>query len=385
MRKIAVVTVGRSDYGILRPLLRAIDGQAECQLQLIVGGVHFDAASGETVREIREDGFQDSYDLKSCRTADTPLAIAVASGAALQEYAQAYDDLKPDLIVVLGDRFEAHAAVSAAVPFLIPVIHIGGGAVTYGAIDDGYRHAMTKLSHVHFVETDDYAARVIQMGENQDRVHVTGALGLDNLKDIDFLGLDGLNNRFGLALREKPVLVTFHPETRNFQQTEDHIDNLLNALDQIDLPVVFTYPNADTAGQCIITAINRFSEERRDRVFVVPHFGTEGYFSMMNEAAVMVGNSSSGIIESGSFRLPVVNIGKRQEGRAQGPNIVNCDHQTKDIVAGLEKALSPGFYSMIKDMENPYGKGNACQQMIDILLALPLDGSLIDKPFNREI
>lgn len=378
-RRIAVATVGRSDYGILRPLLTAIEADPRLDLQLIVGAAHLVRGFGSTADEIARDGFVAAAEVDCSLAADRPGSIARAMGLATMGFARAYEEVRPDIVVLLGDRYEMHAAACAAVPFLLPLAHIGGGSTTRGAIDDVFRNSITKLSHIHFCETDEFARQLRAMGETPERIHLTGALGLDNLAALPVLPPAELAARFGCIVDPAPILVTFHPETRAWADTEAHVAALIAALEAQDAPIVFTYPNADTAGQVIIREIEAFARRRPDRVSLVPHFGTAGYFSMMRHARAMVGNSSSGIIEAASFHLPVVDIGRRQEGRLSPRNVIHVAHDAAEIVDGLARATSEAFRRSLDDLVNPYGQGNAAQLMTEVLARAVIDDALVSK------
>ena len=381
MRKIAVVTVGRSDYGVYRPLLRRLQSAPAFALQLIVAGAHLSPAFGRTRDEITADGFPIAAAIDASPISDTPADIARAMGHATAALAATYDTLRPDILVVLGDRLDMHAATVAAVPFLIPIAHIGGGAITGGAIDDSFRHSITKLANLHFVETDAHAQQLARMGEVSHRVHVTGALGLDNLTGFTADPIATLNEKFELGLEPgaAPLLVTFHPVTREFERTHEYMRELSAALAEFDQPIVFTYPNADTAGRTIIDAIDAFIGEH-ERARAVPHLGTHGYFSMMTHAAAMVGNSSSGIIEAASFRLPVVYIGDRQAGRLAPANVIHVEPTRDAIAAGIRRATDPRFRTGLASLVNPHGDGNAAERMVDVLAAIDVnDPALIRK------
>ncbi len=383
MRRIAVVSVARSDYGIYRPLLRRIAASKALELMLVAGGMHLASEFGNTVREIEVDGFTVAARVPMTPARDDPESIAQAMGLGADRFARVYRDLAPDLIMVLGDRYEMHAATVAAVPFLIPTAHIAGGALSAGAIDDGFRHSMTKLAQVHFVETEVYRQRVVQMGEEPWRVHLTGALNLDNLQDFTPLPTAELNRRFGLALdpADPPFLVTFHPVTREYEETGRYMSDLLAALGQSGRPVVFTHPNADTGGRAIIEMIEAFVRET-PRAVSVPHLGTLGYFSLMSHSAAMVGNSSSGIVEAASFRLAVVNIGARQAGRLVPANVIHCAPERDGIARALTRATSAEFRAGLQGLANPYGDGRAAPRMVDVLESLDFDDPrLIQKQF----
>lgn len=381
MRNITVVTVGRSDYGIYLPLLRRIQADPDLDLRLIVSGMHLSPEFGRTIETIQEDGFEIFDQVEMLLSSDSPEGTSKSMGLGTIGFAQAYTRSRPDVLVVLGDRFEMHAAVLAALPFKIPIAHIHGGEVTQGAIDESLRHSITKLSHLHFVSTNEYAQRVIQLGEEPWRVFVSGAPSLDNLKDLTLLDRDELSFRFQLQKLDIPfLLVTYHPVTLEFEQTEWQFAELLAALDEFDMPVIFTAPNADTRGHKIRSMITDYLKDHRSAQ-MVENFGTQAYFSIMAEAAAMVGNSSSGIIEAASFHLPVLNIGTRQQGRVRGENVIDVNYAREHVIAGLRKALTPEFHSKIQNMSNPYGTGNASHVIVNELKKVKLNDLLIVKKF----
>ncbi len=379
MRTIGVVTVARSDYGLYRPLLRAIETAPDLALRLFVAGTHLSPHAGQTADEIRADGFAITAEIDMTLAADSPRAISTSMGLGTLGFANAYAAHPLDILVLLGDRYEMLAAAVAAIPFTMPIAHIHGGEITEGAFDDAIRHAITKLSHVHFVSAEPYRQRVIQMGEAPWRVHTCGAPGLDNLHTITPLSLTALSERVGMDLTEAPLLVTYHPVTleanKGANETAYQIGELLAALETINKPVVFTYPNGDTHAHTIVAAIEDFAK-RHPRVRAVKHFGTEGYFSMLRHAAAMLGNSSSGILEAASFGLPVVNVGNRQRGRIHGENVIHCGYSRHDIAAALQQAISPQFRATAAAVTNPYGDGHAAERMIAVLRSVPLAGSV---------
>ncbi len=384
VKRVCVVSVARSDYGLYRPLLRLLEDSKDFDLQLIAAAMHLASDFGDTLDEILEDGFEIAARVEMTPETDTPQAIARSMGRGTAGFADAFARLEPDFLVVLGDRYEMHAAAVAAVPFLIPTIHIAGGAVTTGVIDDAFRHAMTKLASIHFVETENHASRVIQMGEEPWRVTVVGALGLDSLATARLLTPDRFQDRFGIPLTpdQPPLLATFHPVTREFMQTRDHMQAFLGAIEESGLPVVFTYPNADTGSQIIIEMIEAYVASRPG-AWVVPHLGTQGYFSLMAMAAAMVGNSSSGLVEATSFKLPVVNVGRRQDGRLAPPNVITTGSAKEDILQGIREAVSTGFRAGLASLVNPYGDGRAMERMVSILRQTdPKDPRLIAKSFH---
>ena len=380
MRTIGVVTTSRADYSYYVPLLRAISADPELKLQLIVSGMHLVPEFGSTVNLIEADGFPIAAEIETLVGSDTPQAIAKSMGLALTSFAQFFSASRPDILVVLGDRFEMHAAAVAALPFKIPLAHIGGGDVTEGAIDEGLRHGITKLSHLHFVSSQEQERRVLQMGEESWRVVVCGLLSLDNLATFQSLNREQLEARFHVRLPNRFLLVTYHPVTLEYEQTEWQIKELLKALDISGLPVVFTMPNADTANRVLSEAIKVFAAEH-SFVWHVHNLGVEAYFSMMSMATAMVGNSSSGIVEAASFKLPIVNIGTRQNGRLRSRNVVDCGYSAMEIVAAMSKALDPDFRVSLQDLTNPYGSGGASARVLKRLKAVSLDDRLTRKRF----
>ena len=383
MRTIGVVTVSRSDYGIYLPLLRAIENDPDLQLYLIVSGMHLSPEFGLTVKAIEDDGFEINERVEMLLSSDTPGGIAKSMGLGMIGFAQVYTRFRPDILVVLGDRFEMCAAVVAALPFKIPVAHIHGGEITEGAIDDAIRHSITKISHLHFVATEAYARRVIQMGEEPWRVVTCGALSLDNLRTTRLLTREEFAGKFSIALPEKFLLVTYHPVTLEYEQTERQVRELLAALDAIGLPVLFTMSNADTGGRIIRKLIDEFLSKHPNST-KVESLGTQGYFSAMALATAMVGNSSSGIIEAASFGLPVVNIGTRQKGRIRNKNVIDVACSRTEILAGIRKAMSAEFGDSFTYSANLYGDGHAAEKIVEVLRGIELGDRLVVKRFHEE-
>ena len=383
MRNIAVVTVARSDYGIYQSVLRAIQAEPELKLQLIATGTHLALEFGLTVEMIERDGFVVSERIETLLDSDTPSAIAKSTGLGVIGFADVFARNRPDVLVVLGDRFDMYAAALAALPFKIPVAHLHGGEVTYGAIDEALRHSLTKLSHLHFAATQDSAQRVIQLGEEPWRVRHSGAPALDALNSLPLLSREELRARFGLQLDEPPLLVTFHPVTLQYEQTTWHTEELLAAVETSGTPAVFTAPNADTSGRQVRALIEAFVAEH-PRMQFVENLGQQGYFSMMREARAMVGNSSSGIIEAASFGLPVVNIGERQGGRFHGANVIDVGYGRDEILAGLKRALAPEFRAEVQSMQNPYRapQRTAAAIIVERLRDVTLDDRLLIKRFH---
>jgi UDP-hydrolysing UDP-N-acetyl-D-glucosamine 2-epimerase len=380
MRRIGIVTVSRSDYGIYMPILREIVKDSEFDLCLMASGSHLLDEFGKTVDLIQADGFAVSERVPALSADDSPRGIAESMGRGVIGFADAYSHRKIDILVVLGDRFEMHAAALAALPFKIPVAHIHGGEETLGAFDNSLRHSISKLSHLHFTSTEEHARRLIQMGEEPWRVVVSGAPSLDNLRSTRLLTPAELQMQFSIDVRTAPLLVTFHPVTLEYEQAESQLVELLAALNMVSWPVLFTMPNADTNGRLIRRMIG-------DEVSIHPswqaveNLGTQAYFSVMAVAKAMVGNSSSGIIEAASFKLPVVNIGTRQQGRTCPENVISVGYSRAEIASAIGQATAAEFRQKIDKVKNPYGDGHAAERIVSSLKSVPLGTKLIHKPF----
>jgi UDP-hydrolysing UDP-N-acetyl-D-glucosamine 2-epimerase len=381
MRTIAVVTVARSDYSIYLPLLRRIQADRELHLRLIVSGAHLSPEFGMSVNLIEADGFAVADRVEILVSSDSPEGTSKSIGLGVIGFSEAFARSRPDLLVVLGDRFEMYAAAVAALPFTIPVVHIHGGEVTIGAIDDALRHSMTKLSHVHFVATAEYGRRVRQLGEEPDRIIVSGAPSLDNVSRVTLLSAGEMEARFGCPTQSPFLLVTFHPATLENASVTMHTQALLDALDDVNLPVVFTQPNADAGAREIERMIDDFVRKHPTSCRV-DSFGLQGYFSAMNLAAAMVGNSSSGIIEAMSFGLPVVNIGMRQTGRLRAGNVIDVKADRMEIAAAIQKAVRPEFREGFRGAANPYGDGHASRIIYERIKSIELGPRLTTKRFH---
>lgn len=380
MRTITAVTVARSDFGIYLPVWRRIAADPELRLEVVAAGTHLADEFGRTERDIAAAGFDVVARVETLLPDDSPAAVAQSIGLGVQGFAAAFARRRPDLLLALGDRHEMLAAVVAALPQTIPVAHLHGGEVSEGAIDESIRHAVTKLSHLHFVATADYRRRVIQLGEEPWRVTVSGAPGLDNVLALAPLDRAELERRIGMPLDPPPLLVTFHPVTLEHDRTASQIDELLAALSAIDLPVVFTYPGADAGSRAIIAAVERFVAGR-PRMRCVHSLGAQAYFALLRVAGAMVGNSSSGIIEAASFELPVVNVGNRQRGRLRAANVLDADCRREDIYRAIRTAVDGPFRQSLRCLTNPYGDGRSAERIVPVLRDVPLDERLIVKRF----
>jgi UDP-N-acetylglucosamine 2-epimerase (non-hydrolysing) len=382
-RRIAVVTGTRAEYGLLRGVLDEIRSNPDLELALIVTGSHLAAEFGGTRAEIDADGVPVAETVPILEGADdSPLAIARAAGRATSGIAEALDRVNPDLVVLLGDRYEILAAGLAAVLLRLPIAHIAGGEVTEGAVDDSLRHALTKLAHLHFVAAGDYRDRVIQLGEDPARVFDVGSTGLDAFERVELLDRAALGASLGVDLGEgRLALATFHPETLADEDPADWLRPSLTALDAFpDLRVVITKANADAGGQRINEVLEGFVAERSDRITLVASLGQVRYLSFLGVADVVIGNSSSGIIEAPVAGTPTVNIGDRQRGRLRAPAIVDVLNEAAAIEAGIARALSPELQDLARQRQSPYGAPGAARRIVDILATVDLS-SLRTKAF----
>ncbi|MHB8799689.1 MAG: UDP-N-acetylglucosamine 2-epimerase [Thermoanaerobaculia bacterium] len=381
MRTVGAVTVARSDYGIYRPVFRAIEATPGLSLRLFVSGAHLSPEFGMTVGDIEKDGFEIEARVDSLLSSDSPGAIARSLGLGVIGFSQAFERWRPDLLLVLGDRFDMLAAALAALPFRIPVAHLHGGERTAGAMDDAFRHAMTKLSHLHFVATEEYGRRVAQLGEEPWRISVTGSPAIDNLAGFEPMPPAELAGRFGLDVSRPFLLVTFHPVTLEPEdRAEAQAQELFVALRDSGWPAVVTMPNADTRGRAVRAVIREIAQAC-PQLQVVETLGTRGYFSALARASAMVGNSSSGIVEAASFRLPVVNVGRRQEGRERGANVIDVPCDSASIRAAIERATAEAFSRSLDGLANPFGDGTASSRIAKRLAEVELNEGLIVKGF----
>jgi len=381
VRNIGVVTTSRSDYGICAPILRRLQAAEDVKLMLFVAGMHLSPEYGQTVRLIEEDGFEITDRIELLISGDSPTAAAKSVGLGTIGFAQTFSRIKPDVLVVVGDRFELLSVVIAALPYKIPLAHLHGGEASEGAFDDSIRHAITKMSHLHFVSNDQAAQRVRQMGEDPSKVYVTGAPGIDNLNDIPMLNAEQIRDQLGLDLQLPFLLVCYHPVTLYGEDTKSQLLELCAALREFDLDMVITYPNADPQNRAIIELLQSFTRERSNS-WLIENLGTQVYFSLMRLASAMVGNSSSGLIEAPSFRLPVVNIGERQRGRLRAANVIDVSCRQTEIATALQRAISESFREGLRDLQNPYGDGKASQRIVHVLRTVDLGSQLVVKRFH---
>lgn len=380
-RRICVITGTRADYGLLRLVMQGIKDDPELTLQIIATGMHLSPEFGLTYREIERDGFQIDRKLEMLSSSDTPVGIAKSMGMALIGFADVLNDLKPDVIVVLGDRFEIFSAVAAALVACVPVAHLHGGETTQGAFDEALRHSITKMSHLHFVAAEDYRRRVIQLGEDPDRVFLVGGLGVDTIKRTKLLNRAELEESLGFKLGMKNLLITFHPATLETTTAADQMADLLGALAaQGDTQLVFTLPNADTEGRMLIRMIEEFVGVHPN-AHAYPSLGQLRYLSCIAHFDGVVGNSSSGLLEAPSLQKGSINIGNRQHGRLQASSVINCAPARRDIEAALRILFSPEFQANLSQVSNPYGEGGATEKVIRIIKNYAIDG-IVMKSFH---
>jgi len=380
-RTIAVVTASRAEYGLCRPILHAIREAPDFELRLMVCGMHLSQRYGYTVRRIEQDGFRIHDRIETLiASEDSPEAIGKSMGAGISAFARAFGEARPDILMLLGDRYDMLAAGLAALPFTMPIAHIHGGELTEGAIDDAIRHSLTKMSHMHFVSTERHRDRVVQMGEQPKRVIVCGAPGLDAIRTTKPTPREDLERRIGLRLEPAPLLVTFHPTTLETADVLQQCRALSAALAGVRRTIVATYPNADTMAHTVIDEIEGFAAAHAN-ARIVKDLGTADYFGMMALSAAMVGNSSSGIIEAPSFRLPVVNIGNRQRGRLRAANVIDCECEPTAIAAAIARAMSVEFRQGLAGLKNPYGDGHAAERVVAGLRSVAFDRELVEKRF----
>ena len=365
MKKICVITGTRAEYGLLKPLIRKIKENEELQLQLIITGMHLSPEFGLTYKEIEEDGFLIDEKVEMLLSSDTPVGISKSMGLVMIGFADVFERLKPDMIVVLGDRYEIFAAASAASVARIPIAHLHGGETTEGAFDEAFRHSITKMSYLHFTSTEEYRKRVIQLGESPDRVFNVGAIGIESIKELKLLGKKELEKSINFEFGKKTVLVTFHPVTLENSTSKDQFQDLINALDKFNnFKIIFTKANSDTDGRIINTMIDKYVENNKDKAIAFASMGQLKYLSAMKYVDLVIGNSSSGIIEVPSFKVPTINIGDRQKGRVQAETIINCEPLESEIHKAIELGLSSDFKNKIKKTVNPYGDGNVSQKIL---------------------
>jgi len=367
-RKICVFTGTRAEYGLLKPLMEKIREDKELELQIIASGMHLSPEFGLTYKEIEKDGFEINEKVEMLLSSDTDTGVSKSIGLGIISYTDALQRLKPDITVVLGDRFEALAFTIASFTLKIPVAHIHGGEITEGVLDEGYRHAITKLSYLHFTSTEEYGRRVIQLGENPDRVFNVGALGIDNIKKLRLLSKQEVEQKIGKKFKQKNLLITFHPVTLENENSVSQFKELLKALDELDdTLLIFTKANADAEGRQINKIIDDYVSKNPEKAVAFTNMGQLLYLSTMKYVDAVVGNSSSGIVEAPSFKIGTINIGDRQKGRIRAESIIDCEPKKESILKAIDKLYSKEFQGKLKNVKSPYGEGNASEKIKEIL------------------
>ncbi|MBF0176820.1 MAG: UDP-N-acetylglucosamine 2-epimerase (hydrolyzing) [Magnetococcales bacterium] len=381
-RAICVVTGSRAEYGHLYWIMREIQEHPQLQLQVVATGMHLSPEFGMTVQQIETDGFGVDQRVEMLLSGDSGVAIAKSLGLGVIGFADALERLRPGLVLVLGDRFEALAAVMAAMPLRIPVAHVHGGEASEGVMDEAIRHALTKMAHLHFTAAPAYRQRVIQLGEDPGRVFVTGSPGLDHIARTPLLERDAWQQETGFVLGQTNILVTYHPVTLESGGPEKATAAILTALDAYpDARILFTRPNADTAGRIIQQMIDAWVVQQKQRAMVVTNLGTVRYLSALRHMDIMLGNSSSALIEAPCFKLPAINLGDRQRGRLKAISVIDCAEESRSIIRALEKGLDPQFRQGLHAMVPPYGQGDAARRIVEILAEFPLD-DILKKQFH---
>lgn len=379
-RKICVVTGTRAEYGLLRWVMEGIRETQGLELQLIVTGMHLSPEFGLTYRTIETDGFRIDRKVEMLLSSDSPVGLAKSMGLGLIGFGEALQQLQPDLMLVLGDRFEIFSAVAAAMVARIPIAHLHGGETTEGAFDEAIRHSITKMSHLHFVAAEEYRKRVIQLGEHPDRVFLVGGVGIDNIKKLTLLDRPALEASLGFQLGSKNLLITFHPVTLENGTSAQQMAELLAALDTLeDVRLIFTMPNADTGGRVSSDMIQQFvSDHANARAYT--SLGQLRYLSCVRHVDGVVGNSSSGLGEVPSFPKGTINIGDRQRGRLKAESVIDCSPDRQSIAAALQRLYSPAFQAILKTVRNPYGEGGASEKIVQVLRDYPIE-SILKKSF----
>ncbi|NOU51778.1 MULTISPECIES: UDP-N-acetylglucosamine 2-epimerase [Pseudoalteromonas] len=382
MRKIAVFTGTRAEYGLLYWIIKGLHESERAELQLIVGGMHLSPEFGKTINQIENDGFDVSERLEFLLSSDSPVGISKSMGLALISASEAFERNQPDLLVVLGDRFESMAITQAAMVAQIPVAHIHGGETTEGLIDEAVRHSLTKMSHLHFTATETYRKRVIQLGEDPNKVFNYGAPGIDSIKSLELLDREALSRAIDFDVSSSSyIVVTYHPVTLDKSGASQGLENLLSALEEYnDYKLIISYPNADTHGRALISLLNEFKEKHSTRVLLVQSLGQLRYLSLLKHCDLVIGNSSSGLIEAPTFNVPTINIGDRQKGRISGDTVLHCTDDKNAILHSLEVATSKKFKKQCATAINPYGDGDSSNKILSQLLSFPIE-NLVYKTF----
>ena len=383
MIKICVVTGTRAEYGLLYWTMKAIHANSRTELSVCVTGMHLSPEFGLTYQQIEEDGFEIDGKVEMLLSSDTSIGVTKSMGIGLIGIADFYERTKPDWVLVLGDRYEIFSAVTAAMIARIPVAHCHGGEATEGLIDEAIRHSITKMGHLHFTSNEEYKNRVIQLGEQPDRVFNVGALGVENINKLLRLDRKAFEQSINFSLSETNFLVTFHPVTLENSSAEHQFKELLNAIDQFpQANVIFTKPNADHDGRVLIELIENYVKANHARAIAFISLGQLRYLSAIEHCQVVIGNSSSGLLEVPSFKKPTVDIGDRQQGRIKAGSVISCKPYSDEISKAINKAISPEFQKIVKEIESPYGVGNCSNIIVETIIKTPIKNILKKKFYN---
>lgn len=373
-RKVTIVTSTRADWGLLSGIARGLDGRDDVDLSVVATNMHLDPRFGNTVDEIMADGITVAERVEMTPISDSHADTARATARCLDGMVGAFERLQPDLLLILGDRYEMLAVATAATLMRIPIAHIAGGEISEGAIDDNIRHALTKLSSLHLTATEPYRRRVIAMGEDPKRVINTGAIGVYNLSNVELMTKDELQSSIGMPLDGDTLLVTMHPATTDDADVGERMQSLLDALDKFpESKVLFTYPNNDSRGQIIIKMIHCYADRWPRRVWVVPSLGRRRYLSALRCVGAVVGNSSSGIVEVPSAGIPTVDIGMRQHGRIAAESVIHTADDAESIATAISRAISPEFRKLAAGVSNPYSRPDTLRIIVEAVATFPLD------------
>ena len=379
-RKICVVTGTRAEYGLLYWLMKEIEADKDLELQLIVTGMHLSPEFGLTYKEIEKE-FRIDKKIEMLLSSDTAMGISKSMGLAQIGFAEAFEELKPDILVVLGDRYEIFCAVSSAMIFNIPIAHLHGGEITQGAFDESIRHSITKMSHLHFTATDEYKNRVIQLGEEPNRVFNVGGMGIENIKRLKLLSKDEFEESINFKLNKKNILVTFHPVTLENSTAKEQFQELLDAIDELEnTNIIFTKANSDTDGRIINQMIDEYVTKNSHKSVGFASLGQLRYLSALQYIDAVVGNSSSGLLEAPSFKIATINIGDRQKGRIKALSVIDCEPKKEEILKAFKEIYSKEFQEKLKNVENPYGESCPSKQIIEVLKNVNL-ANILKKSF----
>lgn len=368
MKRIGIMTGTRAEYGLLKPLMQEINKDNDLELYLIVSGMHLSPEFGMTYKEIEEDGFQINAKVEMLLSSDSPVGISKSIGLGIIGFADEFQRADLDMLILLGDRYEALSAAICAMVMRIPIAHLHGGELTEGAIDEGIRHSITKMSYLHFTSTEEYRRRVIQLGENPERVFYVGALGVENIKKINLMTKEELERSIRFEIDENTVIVTYHPVTLENNTVEEQFLNLLEVLDRNPkIRMIFTKANADTNGRIVNELIDKYAAQNSERACAFMSLGQKRYLSALKYCRIVIGNSSSGIIEAPSFGKPIINIGDRQKGRICADSVINCGYTQQEIQQAMETALTKEFENKASNCRNPYEKENTAANIISVI------------------